>query len=154
MLCAKYNWYWPTGSGEEDFKNSSMYFRYFVIISPWKRTGPFIWTNWIPFTQVCFVLSLVEIGPMVLEKKKKIWKVFNDDDNNDDGQRTNCDPKSTVSLWLIWANRRIRLHYHLKNKKVFFRLGFCSRIFIRKSSLPFTLIDKANVTTKPTIKPT
>ena len=23
----------------------SIYFRYFVIISPWKRVGPFIWTN-------------------------------------------------------------------------------------------------------------
>ena len=29
----------------------------------------FIWTNWIPFTQGCFVPSLVEIGPVVLEKK-------------------------------------------------------------------------------------
>ena len=27
------------------FKISSMYFRYFVIISPWKRTGYFILTN-------------------------------------------------------------------------------------------------------------
>ena len=26
----------------------SMYFRYFVIISPWKRAGPFIWTNLNP----------------------------------------------------------------------------------------------------------
>ena len=25
-----------------------MYFRYFVIISPWKRVGPFIWTNLNP----------------------------------------------------------------------------------------------------------
>ena len=25
-----------------------MYFRYFVIISPWKRAGPFIWTNLHP----------------------------------------------------------------------------------------------------------
>ena len=25
-----------------------MYFRYFVIISPWKRRGPFIWTNLSP----------------------------------------------------------------------------------------------------------
>ena len=25
-----------------------MYFRYFVIISPWKRAGPFIWTNLNP----------------------------------------------------------------------------------------------------------
>ena len=27
----------------------SMHFRYFVIISPWKRVGPFIWTNLNPF---------------------------------------------------------------------------------------------------------
>ena len=46
-----------------------MYFHYFVIISPWKRAGSFIWTTWIPFTQGCFVPSLVEIGSVVLEKK-------------------------------------------------------------------------------------
>ena len=45
MLCAKFGWNWPSGSGEEDFKISSMYFHYFVIISPWKRAGPFIWTK-------------------------------------------------------------------------------------------------------------
>ena len=28
-----------------DFQNSFMYFRYFVIISPWKRAWPFIWLN-------------------------------------------------------------------------------------------------------------
>ena len=50
MLCAKFVWNWPNGSGEEDFQISSMYFRYFVItgISPWKRVGPFIWTNLNP----------------------------------------------------------------------------------------------------------
>ena len=48
---------------------SSMYFHYFVIISPLKRPGPFIWTNWIPFTQGCFVPRLVKIGPVVLEEK-------------------------------------------------------------------------------------
>ena len=31
MLCAKFGWNWPTGSGEGDFKNLSMYFRYFSI---------------------------------------------------------------------------------------------------------------------------
>ena len=41
-------WNWPTGSVEEDFKILSMYFRYFVIISPWKRAGSFIWTNLNP----------------------------------------------------------------------------------------------------------
>ena len=48
MLCAKFGWNWPSGSWEEDFLISSMYFRYFVIISPWKRTGPFIWRNLNP----------------------------------------------------------------------------------------------------------
>ena len=98
MLCAKFGWYWLSGSGEEVFFNFvnvfllfrnylplekgralhlnkaespspkdalcqvwlklaqwfwrrrfffilSMFFHYFVIISPWKRAGPFIWTN-------------------------------------------------------------------------------------------------------------
>ena len=47
-----------------------MYFRYFVIISPWKRGGGHSFEQtWIAFTQGCFVPSLVEIGPVVLEKK-------------------------------------------------------------------------------------
>ena len=53
----------------------------------------FIWTNLFPFTQGCFVQSLVEIGLVVLEKKMKMWKVY---DNNDDGQRTNSDQKSSL----------------------------------------------------------
>ena len=48
MLYAKFGWNWPSGSGEEDFLISSMYFRNFVIISPWKRVGPFIWTHLNP----------------------------------------------------------------------------------------------------------
>ena len=37
-----------SGSGEEDFLISLMYFCYFIIISPWKRVQPFIWTNLNP----------------------------------------------------------------------------------------------------------
>ena len=48
LLCAKFGWNWPSGSGGEDFLISSMYFRYFVIISPWERLGPFFWTNLNP----------------------------------------------------------------------------------------------------------
>ena len=69
MLCAKFGWNWLSGSGEEDFLILSMYFRYFIIISPWKRAGSFIWTNLNPYTQGCFVPSLVENGSVVLEKK-------------------------------------------------------------------------------------
>ena len=47
MLCAKFGWNWPSGS-EEDFHNTSMYFRYFIIISSWKRTEPFMWKNLNP----------------------------------------------------------------------------------------------------------
>ena len=48
MLCAKFGYNWPNGSGVEGFSISSMYFRYFVIISPLERVGPFIWTNLNP----------------------------------------------------------------------------------------------------------
>ena len=48
MLCAKFGWNWLSGSGEEQFLISSIYYSYFVIISSWKRVGPFIWTNWNP----------------------------------------------------------------------------------------------------------
>ena len=60
----------PSGSVEEDFKILSMYFCYFVIISPWEKVGPFIS---IPFTQGGIVPSLVKISPVVLEKK--IFKI-------------------------------------------------------------------------------
>ena len=75
MLCAKFGWNWLSGSGEEDFFISWMYFYHFVIISPLKGRGPLFKKNLIPFTQWCFVLSLVEIGPGVLEKK--IFKFVN-----------------------------------------------------------------------------
>ena len=38
--CAKIGWNWLNGSGEEDFLILSMFFRYFIFISPWKRAGP------------------------------------------------------------------------------------------------------------------
>ena len=39
MLCAKIVWNWLSGYGEEDFLISSMYFHYFVFISPCKGVG-------------------------------------------------------------------------------------------------------------------
>ena len=66
MLSAKFGWNWPSSSGEENCLISSMYFWYYAIISPLKRPGPYIW---IPFTQWCIVPSLVEISPVVWEKK-------------------------------------------------------------------------------------
>ena len=48
MHCDKFGWNWPSGSGEELFYILLMYFLYFVIISPLKRSGSFIWTNLNP----------------------------------------------------------------------------------------------------------
>ena len=48
MLCAKFGWNWPSGSGEENVFSLSMHFRNFVIISSWKRAGTYIWSNLNP----------------------------------------------------------------------------------------------------------
>ena len=63
-----------------------------------KERGPSFEQTWIPFTQRWFVFSLVEIDPVVLEKKMKMWKVNDNDndDDDDDGQRTNFDQKSSL----------------------------------------------------------
>ena len=105
MLCAKFGWNWPSGS-KEDFLILSIYFRYFVIISHWTLgKGRVLWT---PLSQECFVPSLVEIGPVVLKKKMKMWKVY-DNANNDNGQI--LIRKAHLSLWFRWANLYPRMFY-------------------------------------------
>ena len=44
-----------------------MYFRIFLIISPWNRMGPTFEQTKIAITQGYFVPRFVEIGPVVLE---------------------------------------------------------------------------------------
>ena len=64
------------------------------LLSPLgKGRGPLLEHTWIPFTQESIVPSLVEIGPVILEKKK-MWKVYKNNDDN--GQRTNCDQTSSL----------------------------------------------------------
>ena len=98
MLCAKFGWNWLSGFGVEIFLISSIHFQYFVIIPPWKGRGPAFEQIWIPFTQRWFVPSLVEIGLVVLEEKMKMWKVYDNNNINNDagGQRTNCDQKHSL----------------------------------------------------------
>ena len=82
-----------------------MYLRYFLIISAWKRVRPFIWTNLNPLhprTQECFVPSLVEIGPVVLEKKRKCEKFMISTTMADNWQ--SVIRKAHLSLWLRWAD--------------------------------------------------
>ena len=113
MLLFKFGWNWPSRSREYFFFISSMYFRYFVSISPWKRVGPSFHQTWVFITQECFVPSLVEISPVLLEKnifkfRQCIWAIIylspleiffhprmlcaiglmeNDDNDTDNGQK-------------------------------------------------------------------
>ena len=50
------------------FKSCQFNFFYFPIISPLGMEWSFIWTDFVPFSRGYFVPSLVEIGPVVLEK--------------------------------------------------------------------------------------
>ena len=94
MLYAMFGWIWPSGSREEDFKIFLIWFYIIAIIFPWRRAWPCIWTNWIPYTQGCFVPSLVEIGSVVLKNKSKIGKRFQTDGRTD---RQTDDGKQAIS---------------------------------------------------------
>ena len=91
-----------------------MYFRYFIIISPWKRAGALFEPTWIPFIKGCFVLSLIEIGPVILEKKMKWWEWWKayrhtciDGHMVDDGQQ--AIRKAQFSFQLRWGKMFTRI---------------------------------------------
>ena len=92
----KFGWTWPNGLEKKIFKfrNEFSLFRYYLPLE--KDVVVHLKKKWFPFTQGCFVSSLVEIGPVVLKRKMKMWNVYNNDDANDDndGQRTNFNKKS------------------------------------------------------------
>ena len=107
-VCAKFVLNRPGGSGEEDFLILSMHFRYFVIISPWKREGRALHLNKLespsPKDALCQVwlkmaqwfsgrrfLNLVNLfsifrnylplekGPFIKKANKLVIPSFNDD---------------------------------------------------------------------------
>ena len=88
IVPSQFVWNWPSSSGEgELFKILSMYFCFFIIISPWKRAWPFVWTKWkhLHPSKDAFVPSLDEIGSVFLEKMI-MWKKIKTD-RSKDGQQ-------------------------------------------------------------------
>ena len=71
-------WNWPKSSGKEDFRFLQFIFAFSLLSPLGKGQGPSPEKNWIRIIQRCFVPTLVEIGPMVLEKKifKSRWCIF------------------------------------------------------------------------------
>ena len=69
ILRAKFGWNWHSGYGD-DFKFCLSCIFTIPFISPLERgCDPSFEQKWVPFTQECFVPSLVEISSVVLEKK-------------------------------------------------------------------------------------
>ena len=111
MLCAKFGWNWLSGSGEEDFLILSMYFHYFIIIFPWKRAGPFIWTNLNPIYPRMLCAKFGWNWPSVSGEEDENVKSLQTDgqmdgqtDGRTDGQ---TDRQTTDDRWsekLTWAS--------------------------------------------------
>ena len=77
MLYAKFGWNWHSDSGEADFIILWMHYRFFVIISPWKKARQFIWMNLKPLYPRMFCInfgwnSLRGSG----EEDFKIWSMY------------------------------------------------------------------------------
>ena len=110
-----------------------MYFRYFVIISPWNRVWPFIWTNKDALCQVWLVLEnylplekdvalhLNKLDPlhqrMLWAKFSWNWlsgfweedenvKSYNDNNNHD---RQILIRKADLNLQLRWAKKKLEI---------------------------------------------
>ena len=75
FICAnKLGWNWPSGSGVKKTFTICQHIFTILPISLGKGHDPSFEETWILFTQECFLPSLVEIGPVELEKK--IFKFF------------------------------------------------------------------------------
>ena len=114
ILCAKIGWNWMGGSGEKDFlKFVNTFLLFHNYLPPWKRVGPFVWTKLNHFTQWYFVPSSVEIDPVVLEKRMKMWKV----NRQTDGQWTTGFIRFLylpLNIWVFSQNDNVRnLHIYV-----------------------------------------
>ena len=108
MLCAKFGWNWLSGSAEEDFLISSMYFRYFWIISPWKRAGPFICTNLNPLCSRMYFAKFGWNWPSgsweQVENRKSLQTNGQTDRQTDDSRK--AIRKAHLSFQLRWAKNQ------------------------------------------------
>lgn len=72
MLFSKFSWNWHSGSGKENFQNCQYIYAILISSPLGKRRSLLFKQIWIPVTQGCVVISLVEICSVVLEKMK-MW---------------------------------------------------------------------------------
>ena len=101
MLCVKFCWNRLSGSGEKDFLISSMYFSFFVIISPLKRASSFFWTNLNSLYQRMFLCQVwLKLAQWLWRRKWKCEK-FTDGRTNRQTDRLTTDERWSEKL--TWA---------------------------------------------------
>ena len=104
--CAKINWNWLSGLVLEkrNFLISSMYFPYFVIISPWKRAGPFIWIKLSPLHPRMLCAKFGWNWPSSSgEENENVKSLQTDRQTIDDGRQVIR--KAHLSFQLRWAKK-------------------------------------------------
>ena len=106
-----------------------------ALLSPLgKLVGSSDEQTWIPIPQGCFVSSLVEIVPVDLQKKVKMWKVHRRTDRHADDRIRKAD----LSFQLIWAKQSpssffLSINAHMWNTHTFIYPEIWTSIFV----LPF-----------------
>ena len=99
ILCAKFGWKSPKGSGEEVFKSFQCIFAFSLLSPHWIRRCPLFKQTWIIPTLECFVTSLAKLGPVVLEKKMKMWRKCRQTHRRQmDGRRSTGDQENSLEL--------------------------------------------------------
>ena len=108
-----------------------------LIFPPEKGPGRSFEQTWIHFEQGCFVPCLVNIGPVVLEKKMKMWKIYT---------QTTSHKKSSLQLsaQLSW---KVTMHIWYRNSVLDHSWYFFSWMAIATALLhPFWQCTKLHCT--------
>ena len=119
MHCTKFCWIWPSGSGEEIFLYFVNVYSIFANYLPLEKGGSSCEQTWIHSTKGCFVPSLIEVGPVIVEKKMKMWKLYRQTDGQTDRRIDRRRAKWSENL--SWAFRSDEL----KNKTISEKPKYC-----------------------------
>ena len=96
---SKFSWNWHLCSGNEDFEIVSMYFRLFVITSPWKRAGSFICSNFNPLHPRMLYAKFGWNGFSGSREVDENVKNYDNDNALDDRERTTDKYWSEKFIW-------------------------------------------------------
>jgi hypothetical protein len=73
MICIKFDWNWPPGSGEDFFQYKTYVNKVFRTVTPPDQPGPWCEQFWIYIISQRFHVNMTYSGSVVLEKKIFKW---------------------------------------------------------------------------------